>query len=127
MSFTQLDSFSPVYDVSSPWGICTGTCWTFSHLSFLSKLFLSRKLAEDTAIHAFKARSTDLDVGCENGNSPGTQCQPTSAMIQGQCCQPHLLKERVEIILNHREKVFIIKKLKVTGYHFYIILVTLLF
>lgn len=33
----------------------------------------------------------------------------------------------MEIILNPRENVFIIRKLKGTSYHFYTILVTLLF
>ena len=44
LSFFQPDSIFPVSDLSPLWGICFRTCWTFSHPSFLSKLFFSLRL-----------------------------------------------------------------------------------
>ena len=38
ISVAWLDSISPVSDYSSLWRICSRTCWTFWHLSFLLKL-----------------------------------------------------------------------------------------
>lgn len=123
LAWVNLSSFWSFFSLGN---LCQCLLDFFTSLIFL-KLFLSRNLADDRHHYSrlqsqvYRHQSWLWNLKQAWGSVPAWLSYHLRPVL------PTLIVETMEIILNLRERVFTIKNLKGAGYHFYTIIVTLIF